>query len=114
MVKLSTEENTCLYYTKYICFRTIVDCHNIQALIHGLFLHCFLYSFTNPSFDFVCRSAAVWIYQVGYLLLPNCFFSLCSHLIVNTLLSYKYCLFVKKTYVPDYTKPGNNVTAIRT
>jgi hypothetical protein len=38
MPKLSTEENTCLYYTKYARSRTMADCDNIQALIHDLFL----------------------------------------------------------------------------
>jgi len=72
-----------LYYTNYARSSTMADCHNIQALINGLFLRSFLYSFTNPSLEFVCRSVAVWIYQVGYLFLPNCFFCLYLYLIVN-------------------------------
>jgi len=83
--KFSTEENTCLYYTNYARSRTMADCHNIQALIHCLFLRSFLYSFTNPNVYSVCWSAAVWIYQAGYWLLLNCFFSLNSYLIVNNL-----------------------------
>lgn len=67
MPKLFTEENNCLYYTKYTRSHIMADCHNIQALIHDLFLRSFRYSFTNPIVDFVCRSAAVWIYQLGLL-----------------------------------------------
>lgn len=83
--KLSTEENTCLLYTKYELFHIMVDCNNIQGLIYDLFLRSFLYSFNIPRVDFVCRSAAVWIYQVGYLLLLNFFFGLNSYFILKNL-----------------------------
>jgi hypothetical protein len=89
----------------------MADCHHIQALIHTFFLRSFLYSFNIPSADFDCRSAAVWIYQVGYLILLNGFFSLNSYLIVNNL-SQLSILFLRQENVrPEYTKTGNNATA---
>jgi hypothetical protein len=74
-----------LFYTKIARSHTMADSHNIPALIHGLWLRSFLYSFTNPSVDFVCRNTEVWNHQVCYLQLLNCFFSLIPFLIVNDL-----------------------------
>jgi len=36
----------------------------INSLLHCLFHRLFLYSFTNPRVEFICRIAVIWLHRV--------------------------------------------------
>jgi hypothetical protein len=40
----------------------MMGCHSIYLLIHGIFHHFFLYSYSKPSITLIYESAAIWFY----------------------------------------------------